>query len=706
MKLSIITICYNSEAFIEKTIQSVLVQTFTDYEFIIIDGLSTDTTIDIINKYKDKIDIIVSEKDSGIYNAQNKGIQRASGEYLFFLNSGDYFFEIDTLEKIFKNSENQSIVYGDIVNNWGHSDNLWNQTGFKFRAYPELIDLEYWKNDFLCHQVVFLKKELFTKYGTFDESYKYAADHDFFYRVWFQSDVTKLHLPIIVTMYEMSGVSIQIGNREKVLSELRKSFEINFPATLKTKTSLKKILVKIFNDAKLIFLLKSYNLLKAYLLSKFRKLDFSWNVENGKKKILILNTFAEEGGAGRAAYRIFESILASNFEVKYLVAHSNISQSRIIKISKNLDFLKFLIKVFKILKTRTYFKSFKTTNPILHSASFATSYDVINTIEQMNPDIVHLNWIQFDFLTIEDMAKIKKPILWTVHDMWPISGAEHYTESERYKEGYLDTNRPSYESGFDLNQWVWNRKVKNIKGKKNFYLVGVSQWMTNCIQESILFKSNQSFVVPNGLDIRIFNPQGKFHSRNLFNISQDKKVILFGALSFHSDKRKGFQYITEAMNLLSNRLSFADIEIVVFGSDEFENENEIPFKQISLGRLTHDALLAKAYSIADVMVVPSMVESFGQTASEAMACGTPVVCFDTSGLKDIVDHKINGYRAECFSSEDLANGILWVLTDEDRRKDLSQKALEKVQQEFTLEKLSSNYSKLYEHILKDNEVSS
>ena len=100
MKISVITVCYNSENTIERTIKSVLSQTYQDIEYIIVDGLSTDKTLEIVNKYKDKIAKIISEKDTGLYDAMNKGIDNASGEYLMFLNSDDCFIIMKLYKKL------------------------------------------------------------------------------------------------------------------------------------------------------------------------------------------------------------------------------------------------------------------------------------------------------------------------------------------------------------------------------------------------------------------------------------------------------------------------------------------------------------------------------------------------------------------------------------------------------------------------------
>jgi glycosyltransferase involved in cell wall biosynthesis len=207
-------------------------------------------------------------------------------------------------------------------------------------------------------------------------------------------------------------------------------------------------------------------------------------------------------------------------------------------------------------------------------------------------------------------------------------------------------------------------------------------------------------VIPNGLDSEQYKPIERRLAREVLKLPQDKQLILFGAMGATSDSRKGFNWLELALQHLSNSRYEENIEIVVFGSSQPENAINLGFKSHYLGYLQDDISLALVYSAADVMIVPSVQEAFGQTASESLACGTPVVCFDTTGLKDIVEHQENGYRAKGFSAEDLANGIAWVLQDEQRWQSLSRRAREKVEQEFTLEIQARRYLKLYQEVLQ------
>ena len=142
-----------------------------------------------------------------------------------------------------------------------------------------------------------------------------------------------------------------------------------------------------------------------------------------------------------------------------------------------------------------------------------------------------------------------------------------------------------------------------------------------------------------------------------------------------------------------------EVELVIFGAKKPKDAPDFGFRAHYLGHLHDNISLAVAYSAADVMVVPSIQETFGQTASEAMACGTPVVAFGATGLLDIVDHQETGYLATPYESDDLANGIAWVLEDLDRLKQLSAQAREKAVNTYDNRLVAKQYLDLYHDIL-------
>lgn len=172
MKITIVTVCYNAEETIEKTIQSVISQDYKEIEYLIIDGKSTDKTLEIIEKYRNIPYMhITSEGDSGLYNAMNKGICKATGDYILFLNSGDYFCD-DTVLSDIETELQDDIVYGNVIRCKEEGIVLEKYPG-KYRVFWLLL-----QGKMISHQVMFTKTEVMKKYG-FDEDYKITADYNF-----------------------------------------------------------------------------------------------------------------------------------------------------------------------------------------------------------------------------------------------------------------------------------------------------------------------------------------------------------------------------------------------------------------------------------------------------------------------------------------------------------------------------------------------
>jgi glycosyltransferase involved in cell wall biosynthesis len=190
-------------------------------------------------------------------------------------------------------------------------------------------------------------------------------------------------------------------------------------------------------------------------------------------------------------------------------------------------------------------------------------------------------------------------------------------------------------------------------------------------------------VFPNSLDMKVFYPEPQEGSRIKLGLAAAKKIILFGALDATRNRLKGFDELSRALQCIQDKSS---IELAVFGSPEKGKSTLFGFPVSYFGHISDDSLLRSLYSAADIMVVPSIQEVFGQTATEAMACGTPVVAFGATGLLDIVSHKVNGYLARPYDPEDLARGMTWCMEDPERNSVLSAKAVETVKSRFDISK--------------------
>lgn len=224
MKISVITISYNSEKTIEQTIKSVLSQKDIDFEYIIVDGKSIDRTMDIIDTYKDTLDRVISEKDGGIYDAMNKGIQKATGDVIAILNSDDVYAHkyvlCDVLKK-FK-TEQVDMVYGDIAYYATDSDKIVRE--WKSGEYSMKKLRRGWISP---HPACFVKRDVYDKYGLFDTKFDIAGDYEFLLRL-FLSDISYVYMRQTLVHMRSGGHSARnIGQRFRGWQELTKAWRKN-----------------------------------------------------------------------------------------------------------------------------------------------------------------------------------------------------------------------------------------------------------------------------------------------------------------------------------------------------------------------------------------------------------------------------------------------------------------------------------------------
>jgi len=399
------------------------------------------------------------------------------------------------------------------------------------------------------------------------------------------------------------------------------------------------------------------------------------------------------GGASIAANRIHLSLLEENIDSKIWVDAPSKKISKLNKFNSSLE------KMYKIIRLFLVFpllKLIKTDIPIHHSISILSS-QWHKKINNSDADVVNIHWVQREMISIKDISKIKKPIVWTLHDMWAFCGAEHYTNDNRWREGYNSNNRPSYESGIDLNQWTWRRKKKYWKNP--IQIITPSKWLANCVQESKLMSNWPVSVIPYPLNIKFFKPMDKKIARNQLKVPLDIPLILFGAIGGVKDYRKGFDLLVSSLEHLKNDSKTKKFQLVVFGQEEPKSPPKLGFLVHYVGYLNNDISLRLIYNSADAMIVPSRQDNLPNTCLEAQACGVPIVAFNTGGLSDIIEHKKTGYLAKAFDTKDLANGITYVLDQIDTKK-LGKNARQKALEKYLPKTIAEKYKSIYERVLK------
>lgn len=398
-------------------------------------------------------------------------------------------------------------------------------------------------------------------------------------------------------------------------------------------------------------------------------------------------------GASLGAYRLLVALRENGVEAFMAVVKKYTTNPYVLDFEMHRTFLQKVVRHLKLPFYKYLRKHFVSDNKIYHSFNFESLMD-IKKINDFPCDVVNLHWVGSDTLTIKDISLIKRPLVWTMHDSWSVCGAEHYQDilrnDKRYIQGYTRKNCPKEQRALDLCKRVWKQKKKYLS-RKNIVWVAPSEWQLNVQKESLLFKSDAGFVIPNLLPKDIFYSKDKSCIKNILGIAKNKKVIGFGATNL-LERRKGGLYLAQALKTLhKDKENYA---IIVFG-DAGNSEGVLASLGIeyhNIGVVKDKRLLASIYSSFDVFVCPSTIENLSYAILEAMHCGAGVVAFNAGGNCDMIEHKYNGYLAKAYDKDDLALGIKTAL---EHSVEYSKNALEKANRSFDNKKSVAMYIGAY-----------
>lgn len=416
-------------------------------------------------------------------------------------------------------------------------------------------------------------------------------------------------------------------------------------------------------------------------------------------KIIHLSFSDILGGAAQAAYRIHHALLKKDINSTMWVEKCLTKDTTINNPSSGIQVNKYTSNLRSLYSSIIYNfvdKIIKTDKQIFHSPALMPS-SWVKYINRSDADIINLHWINNEMLSVKDISKIKKPIVWTLHDMWSFCGAEHYTDDTRWREGYNLDNRPLYETGFDLNLWTWKRKIKYWK--EPMQIITPSTWLANCVRQSKLMASWPISKIAYPIDTNDFRPLDQKISRAKFNLPQNVPLVLFGAFTGTSSLRKGFDLLLKCLNSLKNNPKAKNLELVIFGKNEPEILKSIKFPCHNVGFLSDNLSLASLYNAVDAIIISSRQDNLPLTGIEAQACGTPVISFKTGGMSDILEHKKTGYLSQAFDNDDLGNGILWALNNKNSTE-IRNKTRQRALVMFSPHIIANQYISVYQKVLE------
>ena len=408
-------------------------------------------------------------------------------------------------------------------------------------------------------------------------------------------------------------------------------------------------------------------------------------------KVLHVSASDQLGGAAKAAFRIHRALAEHRVVSKMYVDHQLTSETGVFS---SLNECSPLISRCKQYLGRLPFFLDDKSAPYGSCALFSSRAKV-SKINGTECDVVNLHWIQAEMLSVEDIALIKKPIIWTLHDMWPILGCRHYEMDSNWLKSKRD--QLSVKSSFDWDNWTWFRKNKTWNMPLG--LICPSNWMAERASKSELARNACIQVVPNVIDTGKWVPAKKSVLRNQLGLSQTRPLVCFVAAGGIADPRKGFDILLESIRLVA--MDFESLSILIIGGKDEKLSRSIPanVKATFTGPIADEQLLNQYFASSDVVVIPSRQDNLPNIGLESLASGVPVVAFDIGGMRDIVDHKTNGFLVENFDSSSLAEGISWVLHNATEFR-LRARAREVAINRFSIDVVVPKYLKAIEAFLQ------
>lgn len=413
-------------------------------------------------------------------------------------------------------------------------------------------------------------------------------------------------------------------------------------------------------------------------------------------KVLHLSTYDANGGAARAAYALHRAMLAQGIPSRMHVARKGTDDPTVTqgsltrhRIASQLDRRLWDLQ-------RSPVKTWRS--PARFSSVTAAE------INRSSADVVNLHWVTDGFLSIEEIAKIEKPLVWSMYDLWPFTGTEHYgadTPDARWRTGYTTHNRPVDESGLDIDRWTYERKERLWGQRPPIHMVPASSWLESATKASSLLVQWPIHRIPHVVDTGAFSPLDASEARTLLGVP-DAATIVFLASAGIDDDRKGWDLAERALSRV--RREFTSLQVIVVGP--VPDQDRARRAEMSAGVPIHwhgtarnSAELRLLYAAGDATVVPSREDNMPLTAMEAQTCGRPVVGFRIGGLPDIVENGVTGILATPFDEQEFAAGLSTILGSRGATLALGRAARQRALSTWSSEVVAGQYLEVYRSAL-------
>ena len=408
---------------------------------------------------------------------------------------------------------------------------------------------------------------------------------------------------------------------------------------------------------------------------------------------LLLSSFDSGGGAARAALRLHQAFLGRGIPSTMVVEVGTTGAAGVVAPSGSWS--RGVGRARPVLD-RSPLLLYPNREGTIFSPAWLPGGGA-HALHTVDHNILNLHWVNAGFLSVEAVGTAVQPLVWTLHDMWPLTGGCHHSDGcEAFKAACGACPQLGSRSSLDLSRLVLRRKQRTWDPHR-MTIVAPSKWLADLAAESSIFRSSRIEVIPNPVDTERYRPVDRSLARKVLGLPPETTLIGFGAANA-SDPRKGGGLLRDALKYISTRASKPTAQVVIFGGGNGDDGDwSLPTHR--LGRLHDDVSMALAYSAMDFLVQPSLAEVQSLVVAEAMACGIPSVAFATSGMGDLITSGSNGILATPFEVTSLAESILQLLSDRALREGLGQAARRHAVAEFSPPRVASRYVGLFAELL-------
>lgn len=421
----------------------------------------------------------------------------------------------------------------------------------------------------------------------------------------------------------------------------------------------------------------------------------------------IVNVSTDDvfGGAAIAAYRLHNALRKKGHDASFFVANKRIIDKHVRRINGEKT------QLYSHFANRYYLNASRSnlTNTLFSYTFHGT--DISKCKEIRNADVINLHWVEF-FLSIESIKKIAeagKPIFWTLHDTKAFTGGCHYTAGCNNFKNYCKNCPQLVGEAQQVAETVLLEKLETFKHFPIHYITP-SIWLAEELKESAVFKANPHNtvdIIPNSIDGNTFNQSLKKTAKSDLGLDENKTVILFGAVNANA-RRKGFKELMSAVKILESdpevvkETEEGKLLIITMGKED-ESLYDLKIPVHNFGSLSDMDKIAKIYAAADIFVLPSLEDNLPNTMLESMACGTPVIGFNTGGIPDAVIHNETGLIVEWGNVQKLSEAIKSLLVDKERRAEFSKNTIG-IKEKYSPKRQVSSYVKIYQKYQTNDSV--